>query len=121
MKIFADHCVHNDVVEMLRSFGFRVQKASEVNLEKSSDEEIFNYPVKTKQVLLTFDKDFGNIIRFNIRKSAGVVIFYIKRGMKKQTILQRVAKFFSRPRKFKGTLFVIDEAGRIKTWPRKTK
>jgi predicted nuclease of predicted toxin-antitoxin system len=70
MKIFADHCVHTDVVEMLRSLGFQVQKASEVNLEKSSDEEIFNYAVKTKQVLLTFDKDFGNIIRFNIRKSA---------------------------------------------------
>jgi predicted nuclease of predicted toxin-antitoxin system len=119
MRIFADHCVHTDIVEALRKIGLKVERAIEVNLEKSSDEEIFNYILKTSQVLLTFDKDFGNIPRFDTQKSAGVVIIYTER-ISKENIIKMIITFFSKikRRDLKGNLFII-EPERIRIWPKK--
>jgi predicted nuclease of predicted toxin-antitoxin system len=123
MEIFADHCVHTEVVEALREFGFKVERAGEVGLEASSDEEVFDYIIKTSQVLLTFDRGFGNILRFNIRRSAGVVIFHLeayRRRLSREVIIKRVIGFFSRikQRNLKGRLFVVDIFGRIRIWPK---
>jgi len=118
MKIFADNCVHKDVISTLRKAGFKIERAVEKEFASSSDEEIFNYILKTSQILLTFDHDFGNILKFNIRKSQGVVIFRIK-NLRKETIAQRVLNFFSRYKEkdLKSRLFIIDVSGRIRRWP----
>ena len=119
MRIFTDHCVYTDIVESLRHAGFTVERAIQANLHQSSDEDIFNYALKTSQVLLTFDQDFTNIFRFDIRKSAGVVVFHIKKGISKETIIERVVNFFSgvKSKDLVGTLFIVDFAGRIRSWP----
>lgn len=116
MRIFADHCVHTEVIESLRQRGFKIERAIEVNLEKSSDEEIFNYILETSQILLTFDKDFGNIIRFDIKNSAGVVIVYTE-GILRDIVIKRVIKFFQRikEKELKSTLFII-EPEKIRIW-----
>lgn len=119
MEIFADSCVHSEVVETLRQAGFKVERAIERKLEQSSDEEVFNYVLKTSKVLLTFDHDFGNILRFNIRRSPGVVIFYIE-NLSRKTITQRVLDFFSqfKEKNLKGKLCIIDVSGQIRIWPK---
>lgn len=119
MRIFADHCVHTDIVENLRQIGLTIERAYEVGLEKSSDEEIFNYILKTFQVLLTFDKDFGNIIRFNIENSAGVIIVYTEK-MSSEIMIERIVSFFQRIKEkdLKDTLFLI-EPERIRIWPKR--
>lgn len=119
MKIFADNCVHTKVVNTLRQAGFKVERAIEKRFECSSDEEIFNYVLETSQVLLTFDHDFGNITRFNIRKSQGVIIFYIE-NLWRETIVQRILDFFSKfkEKNLKGKLFIIDIDGKIRIWPK---
>ena len=118
MRIFADHCVHTDVVKALCQIGIKVERACEIGLEKSSDEEIFNYILKTSQILLTFDKDFGNIIRFNIRNSAGIVVVCTER-MSREIIIERIVSFFQsiKAKDLKGTLFLIKPEG-IRIWPK---
>src|SRR3989338_536303 len=93
MKIFADHCVNRDVIEALRPLHIQIETAMDAGLASAEDAEIFTHALKTHSTLLTFDKDFGNIIRFNIRKSQGIVIIYIE-GMSRQEILQRTIGFF---------------------------
>ena len=118
MTIFADHCVNTDVVNALRENGFEIERASEKDLDKATDEEIFSYVLKRKQVLLTFDKDFGNIVRFNIRQSKGIVIVYVERMDKKQIMDKTVAFFKKIKEKFlKGTLFIVEHDD-IRIWPR---
>jgi len=119
MRIFADHCVHTDLVESLRENRFEVERAIEVGLDRASDEEIFNHAFKKSQILLTFDKDFGNIIQFDIKNSAGIVLVYTE-GMSKEFIIERVVNFFQgiKPKSFQGTLFIV-EADRIRIWPHK--
>ena len=109
MRIFADHCVHTDIVEALRKIGVEVERAIEKGLEKSPDEEIFNYILKTSQIFLTFDKDFGNIIRFDIKNSKGVVIVYTEKMMNPQ-IIKTVINFFQKIKEkdLKGKLFIVE-------------
>ena len=116
MKILADQCVNTDVVDALRKIGLAVEKAIEKRLEMATDEEIFNHILKTGQILLTFDKDFGNIIRFNIRRSQGVVIVYVE-GMSRAEIILRTTEFFqkTKEKELKGGLFLI-EPKRIRIW-----
>ena len=117
MIIFADHCVHTDVVEALIQNGIQVERVIERGLAKATDEEIFNYILKNSRILLTFDKDFGNIVRFDIKSSKGVVIAYIE-AMSKKEIIDKVTDFFRRfdKEKLKNRLFII-EPKRIRTWP----
>src|SRR3989344_5222291 len=118
MRIFADHCVHRDVVEAMRDAGHRVERALDAGHHKSSDEEIFNYARKTTQVLLTFDKDFGNIVRFEINKSHGVVIVYIE-NMAKKDVSEHAVRFFNQTnmKRLRGSLWLI-KPNVITRWPK---
>lgn len=112
IKIFADHCIHTDLVEALRKVGFKVIRALEVSFSKASDEEIFAYAQRKSLVLLTFDKEFGDFRLFKINKSPGIVIVDIER-MSKDLIIKRTIDFFRRAtsKDLFGKLFIIEPAG----------
>lgn len=116
MHIFADQYVHTNVIEALRKIGLKVERAIDKGLERADDEEIFKYAFKNRHILLTFDTDFGNIIRFDIKKSMGVVIVYIERLTRKEIIRLTVKFFRSINRKrLQGSLFII-EPHRTRVW-----
>ncbi|MDO8747979.1 MAG: DUF5615 family PIN-like protein [Candidatus Omnitrophota bacterium] len=118
MIIFADQCVNQDVITALGSEGFKVISVYDSKLISAPDNVIFNHCVTHHYVLLTFDKDFGNITRFNIRGSAGVVIVYVE-DMNKEEIIDRALNLFAKfhPTRFKGKLLII-ERERVRIWPK---
>ena len=120
MNIFADHCVPGFLIEILRQNEFRVERAIEAGLHKSSDEKIFDYALANSQILLTLDHDFANILRFNILDSNGVIIFEIE-GLSKETIKKRILCFFQNisSKNIRGTLFIVNLNGKISAWPKK--
>src|SRR3989338_10069778 len=95
MTIFLDHCVHKDLITSLKEAGYQVITAAEAKLDHATDTDIFDYCITRDCILLTFDKDFGNILRFNIRTSPGVVITYIEH-MTKEEIINRTFQFFQK-------------------------
>jgi len=109
-KILADECIHQDLIRALIKAGFNVLMASEANLKGASDDSVFNYAVKTKRVLLTFDREFGNFFRFNIGKSAGVVIVLIDR-LEKKEIIKNTRSFLKdvKQKDLKGKLVIISK------------
>ncbi len=119
MKILADQCVHFDVVEQLRKLGCQVEHTSQIGLARADDDTVFRHACRSGQILLSFDKDFGNIAHFPVRNSYGVVIIYIE-GMSRQEIIDRSVFCF---RKFimklnhHGRLFVV-ESNQIRIWPK---
>lgn len=119
MKIFADHCVNKDSVVLLRELGHKVERAIEAKLAEAFDEQIFAHAQKRKQVLLTFDKDFGNIINFDILRSKGVVVVYIHK-MSKESLLETLKAFFAKKQAhaLAGKLFIIEADG-VRIWPKK--
>lgn len=109
MKLFADHCVHNDVVAALRNSDFQVIKASDVNLSTASDLEIFSYAVKYGLVLLTADKNFGNPLVFNINQGVGIVIISTEQ-MSRDMMIKRTLEFFrdTSKEKLHAQIFIIE-------------
>ncbi len=118
MRLFADQCVHADLVEALRQQGHRIQLAAEAGLARADDDAIFHHAVKTSQILLTMDKDFGNIVRFDVRHCRGIVLIDIDR-MSRSFLIRRALDFFSRTaeERLQGSLWMIGIKG-IKNWPR---
>ena len=107
-KILADACIHSDLVGALREAGFDVLAASQVGLSRASDEKVFKSAVVRKRILLTFDRGFGDIFRFDISGSPGVVILLINQMTKEEIINLPLAFFtFWKNRNFRGKLAII--------------
>lgn len=117
MNIFTDECVNKDIIDALNTKNIRVIDINEANLQGASDTRIFAYAIQNSYIFLTFDKDFGNILRFNIKNAAGVVIIYVE-DMTKEEILNNTLNFFEKfdDIQLKGKLFII-EKNRIRSWP----
>lgn len=118
MVIFADECVNKDVIENLKDKGFKVIDVFAARLQAADDDKIFQYAAANSYIFLTFDKDFGNILMFNIEKSAGVIVVYVE-NMTREEIVNNTADFFQQftAAQLKGKLFII-EKGRIRIWHR---
>lgn len=108
LKLLADECIHHDLIEFLRVSSFDVLSAKEANISGVDDALVFNFSIKTKRTLLTFDRGFGDIFSFDIKNSWGIVIVLIGRMTKKE-ILQNTLTFLKSKiaQNLKGKLVII--------------
>ena len=78
-RILADECVHLAVAEALQAAGFNVLLVKDV-YPGCNDDEVLFLASEQKRILLTRDKDFGELtIRF--RKKVPGIIRYSLSGM----------------------------------------
>ena len=107
-KIFADECINYDLVLSLRKAGFDVLTVGEAKLIGRDDETIYKFTQTNHRILLTFDRGFGDIFRFDIAKSYGVIIVLISR-IDRKNIADIIIKFLNRfeIRKLRGKLVII--------------
>ena len=73
MNLLADECIERTVVEYLRSQGFNIDYIAE-NLLGASDDVVLELAQSSNAILLTADKDFGEIVFRQRRASAGVIL-----------------------------------------------
>lgn len=104
--IFADECIHKDIIDGLRAEKYQVKTVKEENLNGFSDERIFQHARKRKWILLTFDRGFGDIFRFNHSKNEGTIILLIK-NIKKDEICLILKNFLKLDLNIKGKLTII--------------
>ena len=93
-KIFADECINLDVIFALRQSGFDTLTVKDAELTGSDDETIFEFACENKRILLTYDRGFGDIFRFDMSKSGGVIIVLTGK-MEKNEIVNIVLTFIS--------------------------
>ncbi|MCG2695437.1 DUF5615 family PIN-like protein [Candidatus Parcubacteria bacterium] len=109
LKLFADECVNWDVVFALRQNGFNVLTVQEAGLTGSDDEAILKFACDNKRILLTYDRGFGDIFRFNIFQSNGIVVILVGK-IKKNEIINIILSFMSninRQNDLRGKLVII--------------
>ena len=112
LKLFIDECVNLDVVLALRQNGFDALTVKDAKLTGSDDEIVFKFAYENKRVLLTYDRGFGDIFRFNISKSKGVIIVLTGR-MRKNEIINIILSFMSTINKqadLHGKLVIIEKS-----------
>lgn len=77
MKIKIEENLGKSVKELLVNAHFDVLSVPDQNVSGISDEELFRLIKEEKRCLITLDKDFSDIIRFNPAGTAGVVVLRI--------------------------------------------
>ena len=107
MNFLADECCDAGLVSSLRNNGHDVVYITE-NLSGSSDEEILLKAYQQNRILLTEDKDFGELV-FRLKKLVmGIILIRI--GVKERSIkwgrLKRLLDMYGE--KIPGNFVVVD-------------
>ena len=93
-KLLIDECVPKIVSSELISAGidlvFSVNEAG----QGATDEEVFSTAQKLNRAIFTIDRGFGDIFRFEIGESAGVIVFLLN-NLSKQELMEIPRVFLS--------------------------
>ena len=73
MKLVADENIDVCVIKRLRADGHKIVAIAEI-MVGASDTKVLNIAFRGKSLLLTFDKDFGELIFRQGKASAGVLL-----------------------------------------------
>lgn len=108
MRILADENVPGAAVEMLRSAGHDVAWVSEGE-PGTADTDILSRATEESRLLVTFDKDFGDLaFRARMPVAHGIVLFRLA-NMSKDTLPQFVADSLASHVESEGHFSVISE------------
>jgi predicted nuclease of predicted toxin-antitoxin system len=115
MRFLADENFPAAAVEALRLQGHDV-KWIRVDAPGSTDTQILEQATAEARILLTFDKDFGELaFRAGLPASSGIILFRIPLASPSQAA--RIAVRSVESRRDWGNHFSVVEAGRIRMTP----
>jgi predicted nuclease of predicted toxin-antitoxin system len=112
MNFLADESCAGPVIRALREAGHDVVAVVEV-AKGATDEQVLERALNDQRVLITEDRDFGELVHARSRSSAGVILvrFHSRaRRAKPATVVEAVAKLGSRLR----DAFTVVEPGRVR-------
>jgi predicted nuclease of predicted toxin-antitoxin system len=112
MNFLADESYAGPVIRALLEAGHDVVAIAEV-AKGATDEQVLERALNEKRVLITEDRDFGELVYARGRSSAGVILvrFHNRaRRAKLGTVVEAVAKLGSRLR----DAFAVVEPGRVR-------
>jgi predicted nuclease of predicted toxin-antitoxin system len=74
-KFLLDMGISPKIIPFLKEKGFEVEHCSDLGLGKSSDRAVLKHAIIQKQILLTTDLDFGQLIAVKGLSAPGLIIF----------------------------------------------
>ena len=114
MKFLADENVAPRVITVLRKERFNVLSVYEEQLSGASDEKILGFAKKQKRIILTHDKDFGNLIRQPSQPPCGIILLRL-RNQSPKNVINHLIPFLKKIKseKIKNRLVIFQE-GKIR-------
>ena len=112
MNFVADESCARPVIQALREAGHDVVAIAEI-AKGATDDQVLERALKEKRVLITEDRDFGELIYARGRSSAGVILVRFPsraRRAKSATVIEAVSKLGSRL----GDAFTVVQPGRLR-------
>src|SRR2546430_16723808 len=112
MNFVADESCARPVIQALREAGHDVVAIAEI-AKGATDDQVLERALKEKRVLITEDRDFGELVYARGRSSSGVILVRFPgsaRRVKPATVVDAVAKLGVRLR----DAFTVVEPGRVR-------
>jgi predicted nuclease of predicted toxin-antitoxin system len=106
---FIDECVSIQTEKFLRNLKYKTVTVKDHNLSGASDKKIFNLAKKEGCILVTYDRGFGNIIKYPPSSHNGIILLKVKNKSSMERCHKVLKNLLNREKDFKSTLFVIDE------------
>ena len=76
-KFLIDQNIGFKTINFLRGLGFDVKSLADVSLRGKEDIEIIQTAQRAGRIVITFDKDFGEIYYFSSNSDISVIILYL--------------------------------------------
>ncbi len=93
LKFLVDADMPKSSKEVIKKFGHEVIDVRDIGLRSASDQEIIEYAFSNECIVVTRDLDFGNIIRYPLKKHHGVVILRLPYTFTAHEINDNLAQF----------------------------
>ena len=113
LTFLADENIPILVIKELRKAGFNIISVAE-NYRASSDEEILDLSLKNRWIILTFDKDFGDLRYKKLNKPFGIILLRIA-PKSAEYILQLLRWLLSQPDIYFEGSFVVMNSDKVRT------
>lgn len=115
MEIKLDENIGRRGLELLRGAGHDVATVRDQRLQGAADDRVFDVCKAENRVLVTLDRDFGQVLRFPPEQTAGIVVLDLGPRPGPQALLDRLHAFLAvlATRPLDGTLWIV-EPGRIR-------
>src|SRR3990167_4289474 len=111
MNFLTDENVPTSVVIALKKSGYNVKDVKENNLCGTSDTALMKIAYDENRIIITHDKDFGNILQLSKHLHKGVILLRFRDQRPNQivtTLLQVLA--LNIKKKFENNITIISEA-----------
>ena len=112
MRFLADENCDSAVIRALRADGHDVLSVSDISL-RAEDSEVINLAVREERILLTEDKDFGQLVYAYGQETLGVIFLRFPNSARKQ-ILNEVVSLVKRQGEKLIGCFVTVQPGRVR-------
>ena len=109
MKFLADENVGLEVVKSLRNSGFDIKSVIEIN-PGATDAQILSMANEKNRILITGDKDFGELVYFGKLAYSGVILLRLKKDSLQNKINVLHKLLHHHLDQLKGTFTVVDES-----------
>lgn len=109
LKFLADENIAKSLVSALRKNGYDVKDIKEENLFGISDREVIDKAKADDRVILTHDKDFGNLLNFPLQSHPGVVLIRYRNQSPSYVIPRLVPLLGTLKNKMKDSLTIVTE------------
>ena len=112
LRFFADHCISNTIIQVLREAGHEVLRLKDHMPPDSNDHDVIAKAGELDCLLISLDGDFADIIAYPPSRYKGMIALQVKnRPEKIPMIIQRLKEYVSsNPESvhYQGKLFLID-------------
>ncbi len=93
-KILVDEDMPRPTTGLLRSLDIDATDARDVGLKGATDAKIFEYAQKEGMIIITRDREFGNISEYPLGSHCGIIVARFPYTFVRQQILDVLRKFF---------------------------
>lgn len=112
MRFLADESCDFSIVRALRAAGHDVLAVAEIS-PRADDPNVMELAVRDERILLTEDKDFGQLVYANAQPSGGVIFIRFPAGARK-TLSTAVLNLIAERREQLLGSFVVMTPGRVR-------
>jgi predicted nuclease of predicted toxin-antitoxin system len=115
VRLKLDENIGRRGLELLRAHGHDVMSVWDQNLHGVSDEALFDVCLAEGRVLITLDRDFGQVLRFPPERSADIVVLDLGQRATIQAMMERLEDFLemAEATSVTGALWIV-EPGRVR-------
>jgi len=101
LKILVDEDMPRPTSKLLVSLGVDAIDVRDVGLKGASDEQVFRFAHAEERIIITRDKEFGNILRYPPDSHRGIILVRVPYNFVRDQILGLVRMLFTKVDKTK--------------------